>query len=296
MTHTQNVIKHDLVYVHDLGEDALKALQGDAARHHGIPVEFSDVTKDFGQGPDMVVIPAGMYEMGAPGNEYGFMPEEGPQHYVGIAQDFAIGKYTIKAEEFEVFRRDTGWQLRRDLIWAKEGHPVINIRIADAMLYAQWLSEQTGAIYRLPTEAEWEYAARAGSITAFTFGDTVSCREVHFNAAFPYEEARQEKRWFMPRCFPMPKAIKVGSKPPSRWGLHEVHGNVWEFTETPWSNSHVDNRRDGRSRDHQSEWMVTKGGSWFDAAIWSRSAARKPRLRDELDVNLGFRLVRELQA
>ncbi len=294
MTETLNVIKRDLVYIHDLEKPDLLALQSRAAQQHGLNVEFTDALSVHEAGPTMVVIPAGMYEMGAPADEYGFMPEEAPQHYVGIAQDFAMGKYVVTAEEFEVFRRQTGWRLRSDLIWAKERYPVINIRIADAISYTRWLSEQTGHTYRLPTEAEWEYAARAGSIEAFTYGHTASCREVHFNAAFPYEERRQEKRWFLPRCFPLRKAEEVGSKPANTWGLHEVHGNVWEFTETPWSNSHINNRRDGRSKDHDSNWVVTKGGSWFDAAIWSRSAARKPRLRDELDVNLGFRLLREL--
>jgi len=294
MTETLNVIKRGLVYVHDLDTAQLQAMQQEAADRHGLTVAFRDAAKSMASGPEMVVIPQGMFEMGAPQDEFGYMPEEGPQHYVGIDRDFAIGKYVVTAEEFEVFRRETGWSPRPELIWAKDDRPVINIRIAVAEEYARWLSAQTGQTYRLPSEAEWEYAARAGSLTAFTFGDSVSCKEVHFNAAFPYEEARQEKRWFMPRCFPMPRAVPVGSKPANTWGLHEVHGNVWEMTETPWTNSHHDNRRDGRSRDLPTDWIVTKGGSWFDAAIWSRSAARKPRLRDELDVNLGFRLLREL--
>ncbi len=294
MSQAPNVIKRGLPYVHDLDTEQLLALQREAAERHGLEVVFRDPAQAMPAGPEMVVIPQGMFEMGAPPEEFGYMPEEGPQHYVGIDRDFALGRYVVTADEFAVFQRETGYRPRPELIWAKEDHPVINIRIEVAERYCRWLSEQTGRRYRLPTEAEWEYAARAGSLTPFSLGESVTCREVHFNAAFPYEEARQEKRWFMPRCFPMPKAIRVGSKPPNLWGLHEVHGNVWEMTETPWSNSHHDNRRDGRSRDLSSDWIVTKGGSWFDAAIWSRSAARKPRLRDELDVNLGFRLLREL--
>lgn len=294
MTKTLNVIKRGLVYIHDLDTAQLQAMQQAAADRHGLPIVFRDVAKAMEFGPEMVVIPEGMFEMGAPRDEFGYMPEEGPQHYVGIDRDFAIGKYVVTAEEFEVFCRETGWSPRPELIWAKEDRPVINIRVGVAEEYARWLSAQTGQRYRLPSEAEWEYAARAGALTPFTFGDSVTCKEVHFNAAFPYEEAKQEKRWFMPRCFPMPKSVPVGSKPANTWGLHEVHGNVWEMTETPWTNSHHENRRDGRSRELPTDWIVTKGGSWFDAAIWSRSAARKPRLRDELDVNLGFRLLREL--
>ncbi len=294
MTQQPNVIKRGLPFVHDLDADGLLALQREAAARHGLEVIFHDDARSMLHGPTLVVIPRGMFEMGAPREEFGYMPEEGPQHYVGIDHDFALGRYVVTAAEFEVFRHEIGWSPRPELIWAKEDYPVINIRVEMAEAYAAWVSEQTGRKYRLPSEAEWEYAARAGSLTPFCFGDSVSCKEVHFNAAFPYEEAKAEKRWFLPRCIPMPRAIRVGSKPANLWGLHEVHGNVWEMTETAWTNSHHDNRRDGRSRALPTDWYVTKGGSWFDAAIWSRSAARKPRLRDELDVNLGFRLLREL--
>jgi formylglycine-generating enzyme required for sulfatase activity len=124
----------------------------------------------------------------------------------------------------------------------------------------------------------------------------VSCREIHFNAAFPYEEARQRRRWFLPRCLPLPSTLPVGDKPPNTWGLHEVHGNVWEFTASPWTESHHNARRDGGIDPGEGDpvRIVVKGGSWFDAAIYARSASRRPRLRDEMDVNLGLRLVREL--
>ena len=91
----------------------------------------------------------------------------------------------------------------------------------------------------------------------------------------------------------MTQAIEVGTKPANDWGLHDMHGNVWEMTDSPWQESHLNNNRDGSS-DAISSWVVTKGGSWFDAAVHSRSAARKKRLFDEMDTNLGFRIVREL--
>ncbi|MGV6859067.1 MAG: formylglycine-generating enzyme family protein [bacterium] len=283
-----------LPYVHELGPDALCVLQEEAARQAGVKVHFRDDMPGVLAAPAMTVIPAGAFEMGAPIDEFGFSPEEGPQHYVFMEQPFAIGTYTITAAEYEVFREATDWYLRPDLIWARDTFPVMNIGIEDAQHYAHWLSEQTGQRYRLPTEAEWEYATRAGSLAAFAFGETASCREVHFNAAFPYEEARQNKRWWLPRCFPLAKALMVGSLKPNLWGLHDMHGNVWEFTSSPWTNNHLNHRRDGRTENNSSDWVVTKGGSWFDAAVRARSAARNPRLRSEIDVNLGFRLVREL--
>jgi formylglycine-generating enzyme required for sulfatase activity len=117
----------------------------------------------------------------------------------------------------------------------------------------------------------------------------VSCREVHFNATLPYEEARQKRRFFLPRCVPLNRALPVGGRPGNTWGLHDMHGNMWEFTRTQWHDSHA-----AEQRDTKAKRIVVKGGSWFDAAVFARSAARRPRLRDELDVNLSFRVLREL--
>ncbi|HFC92584.1 MAG TPA: formylglycine-generating enzyme family protein [Leucothrix mucor] len=270
-------------------------LQNETSQQLGLRNYFSDPMKAGGNAPEVAIIPAGLFEMGSNKDEFGHYKEEYPQHYIQIRKPFAIGRYAITAIEFAKFKHDTEWYQRPELLWAKENEPVMNIRLADMKLYLQWLSKQTGKKYRLPTEVEWEYAARAGTNTAFHFGETVSCKEVHFNSTAPYEEARQKKKWFLPRCFPMPKAIPVGSKPANSWGLHEVHGNVWEYTNSRWKNSHLNANRDGTdSNTSNSPWYVTKGGSWFDPAILSRSAARKKRLDDEMDTNLGFRILREL--
>lgn len=286
--------QQNIPFLPDLSEDEIKALQHASAERLNLSSYFSDTLKIGGKGPELAVIPAGQYEMGSTHDEFGHVKEEYPQHYSHILKPFAIGRFTVTADDFEKFRTDTEWFLRSDLLWAQGKEPVMNIRLLDCYLYLEWLSKQTGQRYRLPTEAEWEYAARAGTNTAFHFGDEVSCKEVHFNALFPYTEAKKNKRWYLPRCMPMPKAIEVGSKPANIWGLHEIHGNVWEFTNTPWQDSHLNANRDGSSSDHSSRWYVTKGGSWFDDAIWARSASRKKRLFDEMDTNLGFRVVREL--
>lgn len=256
---------------------------------------FQDELKSGGEGPQMVIIPAGSFEMGASDEEFGHYPEESPRHYVTLSNAFALGRYVITADEFERFRAATEWYLRDDLLWAKDDHPVMNISYFDAKNFCQWLSEESGEHYRLPTEAEWEYACRAGELAPFNLGDDVSCKEVHFNAAFPYKELREKKRFFFPRCMPMPSAVPVGSKPANLWGLHEMHGNVWEITQNPWTKSHIHAHRDGSiNSNHNSKWIVTKGGSWFDPATLARSAARRPRLRHEIDVNMGFRVLREL--
>ncbi|HIO92427.1 MAG TPA: formylglycine-generating enzyme family protein [Leucothrix mucor] len=282
-------------YLPDLTTKEIIALQNKTSLELDLPPYFSDKMKIGNTAPEVAIIPSGLFEMGSNSDEFGHYKEEYPQHYIQIQKPFAISRHTVTGKDFEKFRKDTEWHRRPELLWARDDEPVMNIRIADMKLYLKWLSEQTKETYRLPTEVEWEYAARAGTSTAFHFGETVSCKEVHFDSTAPYEEARQKKKWFLPRCFPMPKAIPVGSKPANSWGLYEVHGNVWEFTSTRWKNSHINSNRDGSSSDTSaSPWYVTKGGSWFDPAVLSRSASRKKRLDDEMDTNLGFRIVREL--
>ncbi len=283
------------VFLPDLEDQAIKTLQKETANQYRLPVYFSDSLKLGQKGPELAIIPVGQYEMGSTHHEFGHCTEEHPQHYIQIKEPFAIGRCTVTADDFEHFCNDTEWSIRPDLIWSTGQEPVINLRLIDVNLYLEWLSEQTGERYRLPTEAEWEHAARAGTTTAFHFGDDVTCKEVHFNALFPYNEAKEKKRWYLPRCAPSPKPIEVGTKPPNNWGLHEVHGNVWEFTDTHWRTSHFNSNRDGSNSSNViTSWYVTKGGSWFDDAIHSRSASRKKRSFEEMDTNLGFRVVREI--
>jgi formylglycine-generating enzyme required for sulfatase activity len=292
---TQIKSNQNTAFLSDLSSVEIKELQKNIANDFNLSRFFADTLKNGSKAPELAIIPAGKYEMGSAEREFGHSKEEYPQHYSHIQKSFAMGRFTITADDFSAFQKDTEWFVRPELIWAQGKEPVINIRMSDAYLYLDWLSEQTGKRYRLPTESEWEYAARAGTTSAFHFGDEVSCKEVHFHSLFPYNEAKEKKRWYLPKCMPMAKALEVGTKPANNWGLHDVHGNVWEMTDTPWRSSHLNSNRDGTSSsDMISNWVVTKGGSWFDAAIHARSAARKKRLFDEMDTNLGFRVVREL--
>jgi formylglycine-generating enzyme required for sulfatase activity len=281
--------------VQSLDRNTLVQLQGEAARAAGVAVEFQDSLGDGSPAPPMVVIPPGLYEMGAEEGEFGYGPEEGPRHLVSIRYPFAMGKYTVTAEEFARFQQATGFRFRPELLTTRGRQPVINIRRAEAEAYAKWLSAETGHRYRLPSEAEWEYACRAGSKTPFSFGDSATCKQVNFNPAFPYEEAKQRRKWYLPRCLPMSLPLDVGLLPPNLWGLHDMHGNVWEFTDNYWTNNHEGAPRDGGPGSKiRVRRIVVKGGSFFDSAIRARSAARMPRVIDELDVNLGLRLLRDL--
>lgn len=299
---------NQLPFTPDIGPEQLQASQRKTASQFDKNRYFSDSMKSGGQGPELAVIPAGLFEMGSTPDEHGHHKQESPQHYVSINQVFAIGRHTITATEYDRFREATHWQLRPELIWSTGNKPVMNVRIDDAKLYLKWLSHETGQIYRLPTEAEWEYATRAGTATPFHFGGNVSCKEIHFDSLAPYLPETPEvnnknsnwKKWLklpqLPKCLPMPVSIEVGSKPANLWGLYEVHGNVWEFTESPWTTSHINANRDGSANlSNLSKWYVTKGGSWFDSANHARSAARKKRHFEEMDTNLGFRVVRELR-
>lgn len=285
----------DFLFLPELKTEEVLLLQKNAAAQYNVASYFKDAMQRGGSAPEMSVIPEGQFEMGSTQKEFGHRQEESPQSYITVRKAFAIGRYPITADEFEQFRHDTEWSLRPELLWSKGKHPVINIRAKDAKLYARWLSDQTGEVYRLPSEVEWEYATRAGTSTPFHFGESVSCKEINFDSSFPYNEAKEKRKWYLPRCMPSIASSEVGQKPANIWGLHDVHGNVWEFTDSNWTASHVGIHRDGSPHySTDKQWFVTKGGSWFDAAVFARSASRKKRFLNEIDTNLGFRLVREL--
>lgn len=273
----------------DLNLQQTQAHQQQVATTLGLDVVLRDTLCDGSLAPEMVVIPPGVFDMGSAAGEFGHHPDEGPVRVVAVRQPYAMGRFTITAAEFVRFQRASGFRFRSDLIISRDQQPVINIRRSEAEAYAAWLSSETGQHYRLPSEIEWEYACRAGSVSAFAFGAEVSCKEVNFNPSFPYQEQQQKRKWYLPRCMPMSLPEPVGQKPGNAWGLHDMHGNVWEFTTDNWNDKYT-------AQSIRVQRIVVKGGSYFDSSTLARSAARRPRVVDELDVNLGFRLLRQLQG
>ncbi len=280
----------ELPFIHDLTPARLRALQSQAAQQAGLEINFRDSLPGGESGPELTVIPAGRFEMGAPANQLCF--GDLPQHGAQIETPFAIGRYCITAAEFEVFAEQTGFIWQAHLMRSAGRQPVINISSDEAKAYLAWLSAQTGQRYRLPSEAEWEYAARAGSQSAYCFGERLTCGEANIHSLRPPATPAKGWRRFIPVCVPLNRSAEVGSYPPNVWGLFEVHGNVWEFTDSPWIGA-LDSENNAGLNRHDN-WIVTKGGSWFEGTDEARSAARKPRLRHELDTNLSLRVLREI--
>lgn len=275
-----------------LHEGELIALQVHAAHAAALSdTHFHDTLADATAAPTLVVIPAGAFEYGAAPQEAA-PAQDRPRRAALIERSFALGAYPVTTAEFETYARATGWQPRPELVWLTGRKPVINVRQTEARDYCAWLSDQTGRRYRLPTEQEWEYACRAGAASAYPNGDRITADAALYNTRRGFDAVRPKRPRLLSRCFVTCGAQEVGRRPANRWGLHDMAGNVWEFTASPWSRDHASLPE--RPLPGRPQAVVTKGGSWFDGPEDCRAAARRRRLENELDINLGFRVVREL--
>ena len=191
---------------------------------------FRDKLKSGGEGPLMVVIPAGRFLMGSPNSEPERSPNEGPQHEVHIAKSFAMGVHTITFDDYDGFAIANKIEKPEDQGWGRDDRPVINVSWADAQAYCAWLCKQTGREYRLPSEAQWEYACRAGTQTPFYFGNTINTDQANFDGDYTYNGSTKGKMRGM--------TTPVGSFPPNAFGLHDMHGNVWEWCQDAWHDSY----------------------------------------------------------
>ena len=229
--------------------------------------------------PEMVVIPAGTFTMGSPSDEEGRWDDEGPQREVRVER-FALGRTEVTFAQYDACVDAGGCAERpNDRGWGRGERPVINVSWEDAQAYVDWLSDATGEAYRLPSEAEWEYAARAGTTTRFAFGDEISPAEANFsrNVGGTWE---------------------VGSGAANDWGLFDMHGNVWEWIEDCWHDNYEGAPRDGsawlQSHDGDCWRRVVRGGSWIYEPELLRSAFRLRYGRDIRNHFLGFRVARTL--
>nr|VFK56466.1 MAG: Formylglycine-generating enzyme, required for sulfatase activity, contains SUMF1/FGE domain [Candidatus Kentron sp. TC] len=253
---------------------------------------FRDTLKGGGEGPEMMVILAGEFMMGSPENEQGRHPDEDPQHSVRIVKPFALGIGAVTFEDYDHFARATGRKLPNDWRWGRGKRPVIDVDWWNAMAYAEWLSEETHEGYRLPTEAEWEYAARAGTSSPFSTGECIDTSQANHDGNHGYGGCPAKSGVYLG------KTVPTGSLPTNPWGLHEMHGNVWEWTMDCWHGSYRGAPSDGGVWLEENEGncflRVIRGGSWNSRPNSLRSALRDKRSVEEANFFIGFRLVREL--
>jgi formylglycine-generating enzyme required for sulfatase activity len=230
--------------------------------------------------PDMLPVPAGSFQMGSPENEPDRYKMEGPVRTVTFQRSFLIGRHEVTFAEYDRFAAATGRRLPFDQGWGRGSRPVINVTWEEAREYAAWLSEMTGKAFRLPTEAEWEYACRAGRQTIFSFGD-----DAKLLGEFAWYEENSES-----------KTHPVGKKQPNDWGLYDMHGNVWEWLEDDYHQSYYGAPQDGSAwvDKPRGSRLVMRGGSWGDDARHCRSAGRGITAPDYRLHDLGFRLSRSV--
>ena len=269
------------------------------------------VFRDCSGCPELVVVPAGRFTMGSPTSEEGRVDVEGRQHRVEISRPFAVGKYEITRAEFAHFTEATGhdtgnscsnwWGERSGRNWQNPGYPQMDrdpvtcVNWNDAQAYVDWLSRETGKEYRLLTEAEWEYSARAGTNGPFSFGETISTDLANYDGNHSYGSGRKGVY--------RKGTVPVGSFPSNGFGLHDMHGNVSEWTEDCWHDSYSGAPSDGKAWISGGDCggRPTRGGSWYNEPRHIRSASRfsyrDPSGRHVSDIRAwydGFRIARTL--
>jgi len=298
------------------------------------------VFRDCRACPEMVVLPAGSFTMGSSDEEKSWaashggsmyaVADEAPQHEVSLPS-FALGKYDVTRSEYAAFAQETGysagdgcgrgraifkWEKDSRLTWANPGSaqtdsdPVVCVSWRDARAYIAWLNRKarragaasSNELYRLPSEAEWEYAARAGTTTKFYWGDDDSDARVHawFNAN---SGCRDVSGLFCDQGQTHP----VGAKPPNAFGLYDMAGNVWQWTEDCYDNSYAGIPTDGRANETPSDdpkakdgqgncLRVDRGSSWMFPAWLLRAATRERNPADYRNNIMGFRVARTLAS
>ena len=255
-------------------------------------IEFQDCTDC----PTMVVVPSGRFMMGSPSTEEGRDQGEGPQHTVAIANDFAAGKFEVTRSQYAQFVGETGhsgydgcfymdgreWKIDATRSWRNPGFaqsdsdPVVCVNWDDAKAYVSWLSRKSGEPYRLLSESEWEYAARAGTNTQFYFGESISDSQANYNWAEG-------------------KTVPVGRYASNAFGLHDMHGNVLEWTEDCSNDSYDGAPSDGSAWvTGNCERRILRGGAWFSPWSFLRSAYRYGSTAFRPSPYSGFRVARTL--
>lgn len=248
-----------------------------------------DAFKDCANCPEMIVLPAGEFMMGSPVDEPGHTTEEEPLHSVRIGPRLAVGKFETTFEEWDACVADGGCAyVPRDSGWGRRRQPVINVSWDDVVgQFLPWLSHKTGQRYRLLSEAEWEYSARAGKGTPFSTGETITSDSANFDGTNTY--AGSAKGIYRKRT------LEVGAFAPNSFGLYDMHGNVWEWVADCANDNYDGVPADGRpAPEIPGCQRVMRGGSWIDSPRVLRSAVRGRVPSNTRFIYRGFRVAREL--
>lgn len=247
--------------------------------------------RDCADCPEMVVIAAGRFIMGSPPSEPAREDAEGPQHRVTFARPFAMGKNTVTFEEWDRCVAAGGCKHKPvDEGWGRGRRPVINVSWDDVQEYVKWLSQKTGKAYRLPSEAEWEYSARAGTTTRFYTGNCVNVRQ----ANYLYYREDDNNCGAKTEAY-LRRTAEVGTYPANRFGLNDMIGNVSQWVEDNWNDNYSGAPSDGTAwTEGDYALHVLRGGSWVDTAEDARAAYRFRLSWVKRENYLGFRVARTL--
>ena len=246
---------------------------------------FSDALNSGGEGPEMVVIPAGRFRMGCVSGQ-GCYSDERPVHEVTIPEAFAVSVYEVTFAQWDacVLGGGCGGYRPRDRGWGRGTRPVMDVSWDDAQGYVGWLSGQTGQSYRLLSESEWEYVARAGSSTAYSWGNAIGSNRANCGDSERFGTCGDQ--W--------ENTAPVGSFQANAYGVHDMHGNVWEWVEDCWNESYGGAPSDGSAwLRGDCERRVLRGGSWSYDPGYLRSAYRYGYPTGGRDYD-GFRVARTL--
>lgn len=259
------------------------------------------VFRDCPTCPEMVVIPAGSFTMGSSLEESGHMDEK-PQHTVKFAQPFALSKFEVTFDQWDACVADGKCEAASDDGVGRKGIAAFNVNHADAQAFAAWLSAKTGKKYRLPSESEWEYAARAGTTTPWFWGpaedsagSTKAC-----DYANTHDETGKDAHllyvWSNHKCNDgVAEVGPVGKYKPNPFGLHDILGNVREWVQDCHRSGYKDAPSDGSAlNDPECTKRIVRGGAWMDGASTSRAAYRHPEDPKYRNYLAGFRLARDL--
>lgn len=281
------------------------------------------VFRDCADCPEMIVVPAGTFTIGSPSTEAGRQDDEGPQKMIRIAKPFAAGRYEVTRQQYEAFLRNTNHPVggncmtdrRKPGSWALDArtnfhdpgfpqsglHPAACVSWNDAKAYVAWLNGKSGGGYRLLSEAEWEYLARAGSTTAYPWGSKIDGGCPHMNG---FDRVIVDRKGDLYKGEPFPFAncsdghlntAPVGTYAPNAFGLYDMIGNLGEWVEDCATQSYATMQPDGTAKGGDCAKRMVRGGSWGTQPRQLRSAERIRYSPTDLDDSIGIRVAKTLR-